>query len=160
LVVPAALVGKSTTPMHVLDGGFGIDVHHRRLELLGDLRELIRELLRGGYRQRRCRIGTLLCTFLATDRLGNQRSNQNAYGEGGQNRKRVSRPVRFEPIPQIIALPIHTLTPSVDDLLIIPFMTRRPVDTLPQGDIRFDESRSLLDAEGQETVPAISDGDR
>src|SRR5262249_2723885 len=98
LVVPAALVGKSTTPMHVLDGGFGIDVHHRRLELLGDLRELIRELLRGGYRQRRCRIGTLLCTFLAADRLGNQRSNQNAYGEGGQNRKRVSRPVRFEPI--------------------------------------------------------------
>src|SRR5581483_3010503 len=56
---------RQPAPVRVLDGGLGVDVHHARLELFGDLRKLVGKLLRRGYGQRRC-VGTLF-VFLAFD---------------------------------------------------------------------------------------------
>src|SRR5574340_100494 len=77
LIVAPALIRHSTAAMRVLDNGLGIDVDDRGLQLLGDLRELVGELLRGWSRQRRGRVGGLL-TFLPSDSVGNNRTNQNA----------------------------------------------------------------------------------
>src|SRR5437667_282852 len=64
LVIIPLTTGR-TAPVRVLDGGLGIDIHHARLKLLGDLRKLVGELLRRRHRQRRC-VGTLF-VFLAFD---------------------------------------------------------------------------------------------
>src|SRR5271155_556933 len=78
------LVGiASAAPVGVFDRGFGIDVDYCRFQLLGNLRELTRELLRRGNTQGRCIRALLLLAFYS---LGNNRSDKNADGQCSQYR--------------------------------------------------------------------------
>src|SRR5579863_5060961 len=82
LIVRLVGVAASAT-VRILDRRFGVDVDHRRFQLLGNLRELARKLLRRGNAQGG-RIRALL--LLAFHSFGNNRSDKNANRQSGQNR--------------------------------------------------------------------------
>ena len=96
--------------VRILDGRLGIDVDHARLQLLGNLREGGRELLRSGNGQR-SRIRRLL-PLLAFHSIGNDRANQNSNRQRGQNRKSVRPTVGFETHPKGAFARIHFFPPE------------------------------------------------
>src|ERR1022692_1226176 len=96
--------------MRALNRRLGIDIYYARLQLLGNLGEGIRELLRSGYGQG-SRIRRLL-SFLAFNSIGNNRANQNSNRQRGQNRKSVGPTVGFETGPKSAFAQIHFYPPE------------------------------------------------
>jgi len=76
----------------------GVDVDHGRLQLLGNLGEGIRQLLRSGNGQG-SRIRRLLPLF-AFHSIGNNRANENANGQSGQDGKSVGPTIGLETHPK------------------------------------------------------------
>ena len=96
--------------VRVLNSRLGIDVHHARLQLLGNLGEGGGELLRSGNGQRG-RIRRLL-SLLAFHSIRDNRANQNSNRQRRQNRKHVRPTVGFETHPKSAFARIHFLPPK------------------------------------------------
>src|SRR5882672_1147319 len=94
-VVVIVAGGAAQVAVWILNRRFGVDVHNRGLELLGNLRKSVRELLRGGNAERGgiARLGV----FLALDAGGNDGANQDADGQSGRNRDRIGQAIRLQP---------------------------------------------------------------
>src|ERR1700686_1658952 len=110
-------------PVRVLDGRLGIDVHHARLKLLGNLGESVRELLRSGNRKR-SRIRRLLSLFAFHSR-GDNRANQNSNGERRQNGKSIGPTIGLETSPKSAFARIHFFPPENYPIFYYTFDTGR-----------------------------------
>src|SRR5579872_3058884 len=113
LIVSTTLVRWSSTPsaVRILDRRFGVDIHHRRFQLLGNLRKLVGELLWRRDRQGSRRVRSSLA-FLAPHTFRNHGSNENSDRQRGQDGERVGHPVGLYPHPEITSARIHTFASS------------------------------------------------
>ena len=84
-------IGSAAAPAGRLDGGFGVDVDHAGLKLLGDLRELVRELLRRRHGQLASHRRKMIFLSWPLTSGGDHGPDQDTHGQRKQDRNACTR---------------------------------------------------------------------
>ena len=112
IAIVVALRSAATAPVGGrLDGGLGINVHHRRLHLLGDARKSIGKLLGRGHLYLGS-VGGEVGVFLALYLARNYRSDQDSYCQSQSNGKSRKIAARLDALQPATRLRFHSHTSS------------------------------------------------
>src|SRR5438876_8643552 len=112
IAIVVALRSAATAPVGGrLDGGLRINIHHRRLHLLGDARKGNGKLLRRGHLQRGG-IGGEVGVFLALYLARNNRSDQDSYCQSQRTSKSRKIAARLDALQPATRLWFHSHTSS------------------------------------------------
>ena len=113
-IVFVVIAGRRThaaATVRILHRGFSIDVHDRRFNLLGHLRERVRQLLWLRYGQRGSVRGVHL-PLTGVHTIGNHGSNQDPQRQDDQHQQDRCQPVRLQSVPKSACARVHTFPSS------------------------------------------------